>query len=299
MSLDNNFRIWRCFVRVIDASKMLQLSGGDIGVLSLGVALLQFFNWNVQKDFIEWQALLFVPLPHSVAIGLVGGNESHQRNDTGIGKQRCKFSRSTNRFRSIRFGETQVAIDSGTQVVSVQSINMLSIVFDKLIFQGSGDRCLSRSTAARHPQRGTFLAKRSEPILCGQMTRFLTFASFCLGALNNVRRRIGQRFLTKFSNELVRVLQIRAVAFRFGRVAGDHSGRVGCVVDVGVGLKVGVGLRDRLRIAVVFIVVVADQGLLLLRMLLFQSILASRSAQNINDGKQDTKSDAQRHAFMD
>mmetsp|Transcript_13154 Transcript_13154/g.27288 ORF Transcript_13154/g.27288 Transcript_13154/m.27288 type:complete len:213 (+) Transcript_13154:323-961(+) len=114
MCFQDNFGVGRFFVGVVNASEMLQFSSSHIRVLSLGIALFQFLARDIQKDFIKGQSLFFMTLSHRVAILLIGRNETHQGNDSRIGKEGGQLSRSTHRFGSIILGKAQIAIDSRT-----------------------------------------------------------------------------------------------------------------------------------------------------------------------------------------
>mmetsp|Transcript_4473 Transcript_4473/g.12915 ORF Transcript_4473/g.12915 Transcript_4473/m.12915 type:complete len:775 (+) Transcript_4473:4268-6592(+) len=204
--LECDLRFEGFFVGVIDAGKVLEFPGLDPGVLSLGISRKELLDRNVQKYLVKGDSLVLVALSHLVAVLAVGTDEADQGNDTTVRKQRRQLSGTTDRFGPVPLGESQVAVQSGAQVVSVEAVHVLSVVLDENVFQRRGNGRLSRPGASGHPEGGSLLSERCIPGFLGKMAGTLRLPGLCGGALNNVRRSVGQRFLAKTSHQSIGVL---------------------------------------------------------------------------------------------
>mmetsp|Transcript_19111 Transcript_19111/g.39251 ORF Transcript_19111/g.39251 Transcript_19111/m.39251 type:complete len:345 (-) Transcript_19111:101-1135(-) len=303
---------------------MLEFAGFDPGVLPLGISFEQFFHRHVQKDLVERNPLVFVAFPNIVAVFPVGTNEAHQGNDPAVRKQRGQLTRSTNGFGPIPFRESQVSVQTRSEVVSVEPVHVFSIILNEDVFQCRCNGGLSSSGAPRHPQGCSLLSECGESRFFGQMTGTLRLSGLRSGTLNNVRRCVAERLLPKTAHQGVVVLwrcsstrscrhdrsrrrcfingfddRFRTVARlhwnrggrnrRFGRIEPRrrHHG-LGCSRDNGIHGFADAKALDVCVLAVVDVCVAIHQHFL----------VHSGATQDIDDCQQHTDTHAHGHPFL-
>ena len=185
---EGDLRIEGLLVRIVDAGKVLELSGLDACVLALGIALLELVDGNVEEDLVEGDALILVALADEVAIAAVGGDEADQSDDAGIGEQGGQLTGAADGFGTVGLREGKVAVEAGAEVVSVEAVDVLAVLLHELLLQGGGDGGLAGSGASRHPKGGALLSKGGETLLGGKMAGALVGVGVGLGAFNDVWR---------------------------------------------------------------------------------------------------------------
>mmetsp|Transcript_28426 Transcript_28426/g.59660 ORF Transcript_28426/g.59660 Transcript_28426/m.59660 type:complete len:725 (-) Transcript_28426:86-2260(-) len=189
-----DLRIERRFIRIIDASEMLQLAALHPGILSFGIPLLQLVHGNIQEDLVKGNALILVPLPHRIPISPIRTNQPHQRDDPAIRKQRGNLPGPPHALRPIGLAERQIPIDPRPQIVPVQTIDVLPIRLDQPILQRRRDGRLPGAAATRHPQRGPLLSQGGVAGGRRQVTGALGLPRRGGRAFDDVGRRGGQGF---------------------------------------------------------------------------------------------------------
>mmetsp|Transcript_2499 Transcript_2499/g.4560 ORF Transcript_2499/g.4560 Transcript_2499/m.4560 type:complete len:243 (+) Transcript_2499:1967-2695(+) len=112
VSLECNFWLEWFFVGIVNTREMFQFSRFDSRILSFWIALHEFIDWHVQEYFVKGNSLILVSFAHFISITSVGRNETHQCNDSRITKQRCQFSGTSDRFRTIGFAKSQISIQA-------------------------------------------------------------------------------------------------------------------------------------------------------------------------------------------
>lgn len=95
-------------------------------------------------------------------------------------------------------------VESRSDIVPIQAVDMLAMSQDKLLLQGLGNRTLAASREAGHPQRDSFLAHGSVALSTGQMANLLGPAFACRGTFNNMGWGQGQVLGTHLSQVQLR-----------------------------------------------------------------------------------------------
>mmetsp|Transcript_3943 Transcript_3943/g.8698 ORF Transcript_3943/g.8698 Transcript_3943/m.8698 type:complete len:753 (+) Transcript_3943:855-3113(+) len=186
--LQRNLRIGGRLVRIINARKVLELPALHARVLSLGIALLQLVHGNVQENFVKGNALILVTLAHGVAITAVGGDESHEGDDAGVGEEGGDLARAADGFGAIGLAEGEVAVDPGAEVVPVEAVDVLSVGLDETILERGGDGGLAGAGASCHPEGGTLLLEGGVAGFGGEVAGGLRFSGGGGGAFDDVGR---------------------------------------------------------------------------------------------------------------
>ena len=190
--LQDDLRMQRFLVRIVDAGEVFELAALDAGVLALGVALLQFVHRNVQKHLVKRDALILVASAHGIAVGAVRADQAHQGDGAAVGEQRGDLARPPHALLAVRLAEAQIAVQPRAQIIAVQAVHVLAVQLHQFILQRGGDGRLAGPRAARHPQGGPLLLQGGVARFGGQVAGGLRCSGLGGGAFDDVGGRLGE-----------------------------------------------------------------------------------------------------------
>ena len=161
---DQNLRLLRRFVGIVDAGEVLYLPGPGLFVQTLGIAFFGLGERNLHVDFDEFAGLHAGA--HGIAVLFVRADEAGDRDDAGIGEQLGDFADAANVFGAVFGGEAEVLVQAHADVVAIEAIGVLLLVKQHLL-QDAGDGALAGGGEAGHPDGDALLIEELLPLLAG------------------------------------------------------------------------------------------------------------------------------------
>jgi hypothetical protein len=163
--------VWRegRLVRTINSGEVFQFAASGFGVEAFRVATFAFWQWRVDKDFIELAG--FEERAGVIALSTVGADERDDGDEACIDKQARNLGNPANVFEAIGLGESKILIQAKANFVTVEQIRMTT--------------CGVQAPFQRVRNRG-FASRRKA---CEPQAQWLLELEFGTGLLINVHRR--------------------------------------------------------------------------------------------------------------
>ena len=158
----------RGFVRIVNAGKVLQLTGAGFLVEPFRVALLTDLDGSVDVDLDKRQLSLDMQGANGVAIFSVRTNKAGHGNGATVGEQLGNLANAADVLFPVRRGETKVLVEAMADVVAVQHIGQPATL-DQGMFQREGDGALAGAAQACEPQGRSLLTQEGPALLPGNM----------------------------------------------------------------------------------------------------------------------------------
>jgi len=119
LGVDHDFGLlWR-FIGGGDAGEITNLAGPRPGVKLFGVAGFADFQRGIDEHFDE--PVFIVSGSDHVSIGSIGRNQRGQDDEPGLLHQATHLAGPSNGFGSVLSAETKVAVDAGSQIVTIEN----------------------------------------------------------------------------------------------------------------------------------------------------------------------------------
>jgi hypothetical protein len=137
LRVDVQLRIARRFVRIVDAGEVFDLPGPRFLIESLRIARLSGSERNIDMHFDE--LAVGEQRAHSIAIGAIRADKRGHDDRAGGGKQFGEFADATNVLRTIFSAESEVLVQSVSDIVAVEPVDELA-AFVQFLLEDCGDR---------------------------------------------------------------------------------------------------------------------------------------------------------------
>lgn len=148
--------IWR-----VDSGESLNDSSSSLLVKTLDVSVLADREWSVNVTLNKGEFRVLVNRSGEVSILAEGGNEGNEADNTGIGKELGDLSDSADVFLSVGKGESEILVESMSDVVTVEDV-CGDTLGDKMLLELHGDGRFTGSGETSEPDSTAVEATSSE-----------------------------------------------------------------------------------------------------------------------------------------
>ena len=140
-----------------NSCKILNFPFPCLRIQSFHITFLTFLQRSTNENLQE--IILTNNVCSHFANIIIRADKCSNRNDTTIQKQLRHFRYATDIFHPVRFGESQVIINSTTDIIPIQDTAKQSTLM-KFTFQCDGNRALSGTTQSGKPDHHTVLPQK-------------------------------------------------------------------------------------------------------------------------------------------
>lgn len=171
--LNVNLGLLRSLIRSRDTSEILNNTSTSLLVQSLGITLLSNLNGHINVDLDERQAGLLtrggglVQSAGGVTVLLVGGDERGNSDRGGVSEELSNLSDTADVLVAVCLAESEVLVQSETDVVAIEAVGVHATVADKLLLELDGESGLSGGTEAGQPDCETLLVAEGAALGAG------------------------------------------------------------------------------------------------------------------------------------